>query len=66
MEIPTIYLPPVLELKLDLTEEQFWQLCRDNDDLRFEQTANGELIIMPPTGSNTGKINANLIYQLMT
>ena len=66
METPTIYLPPVLELKLDLTEEQFWQLCRDNDDLRFEQTANGELIIMSPTGSRTGKINADLIYQLMS
>ncbi|MGD1713800.1 Uma2 family endonuclease [Dapis sp. BLCC M172] len=65
MEIPTIYLPPVLELKLDLTKEQFWQLCRENDDLRFEQTANGDLIIMPPTGSSTGKINADLIYQLM-
>ncbi|NET17414.1 MAG: Uma2 family endonuclease [Okeania sp. SIO1H6] len=65
MEIPTIYLPPVLELKLDLTEEQFWQLCRENDDLRFEKTANGELIIMSPTGSSTGKVNADLIYQLM-
>ncbi|WP_287518586.1 hypothetical protein [Okeania sp. SIO2C2] len=28
-----IYLPPVLELKLDLTEEQFWQLCGGPKDL---------------------------------
>ncbi len=64
MEIPTIYLPPVLELKLDLTESQFWQLCRDNNDLRFEKTANGELIIMSPTGGNTSNNNAGITAQL--
>jgi Uma2 family endonuclease len=64
MEAPTIYLPPRLELKIDLTDEQFWQLCRDNDDLRFEATATGELIVMSPTGSITSDRNADLIYQL--
>ncbi|MGC9523977.1 MAG: Uma2 family endonuclease [Limnospira sp.] len=64
METPTTYLSPKLELKLPLTDEQFWQLCRDNDDLRFEATANGELIIMPPTGGYTSERNADLIYQL--
>ena len=64
METPTIYLPPRLELKIDLTEEQFWQLCQENDDLRFERSATGELIIMSPTDGNTGKRNADLTYQL--
>ncbi|NEP41969.1 MAG: Uma2 family endonuclease [Okeania sp. SIO2H7] len=66
METSTINLPPKLELKIDISDEQFWQLCRDNDDLRFEKTATGELIIMPPTGSNTGKRNADLTYQLQS
>jgi Uma2 family endonuclease len=66
METSTINLPPRLELKIEISDEQFWQLCRDNDDLRFEKTATGELIIMPPTGSNTGKRNADLTYQLQS
>lgn len=64
METPTISLPPRLELEIDLTEEQFWQLCQNNDDLRFERSAKGELIIMPPTGSITGERNSELNFQL--
>ncbi|NEO42492.1 MAG: Uma2 family endonuclease [Moorea sp. SIOASIH] len=64
MNTSSISLPPTLELKLDLTDKQFWQLCHDNSDLRFERTATGELIIMSPTGSTTGERNADLIYQL--
>ncbi|NET26845.1 Uma2 family endonuclease [Okeania sp. SIO1I7] len=64
MEIPIIYLPPRLELKIDLTDEQFWQLCQENDDLRFERSATGELIIMSPTGSITGERNSELNFQL--
>jgi len=64
METAGICLPPRLELKLNLTDEQFWQLCQENDDLRFEATATGELIIMPPTGGTTSDRNADLTYQL--
>ena len=64
MDTVTIDVPRTLELKIDLTDEQFWQLCRDNDDLQFERTATGELIIMSPTGGSTGKRNADLIFQL--
>ena len=35
---------------LEMTEDQFLQLCSDNGDLRMELTANRELIIMPPVG----------------
>ena len=41
-----------------LTDEQFYQLCQDNEDLRLELTAEGELIIMSPTGGTTGSRNA--------
>ncbi|UKO98163.1 Uma2 family endonuclease [Nostoc sp. UHCC 0870] len=43
-----------------LSEDQFYQLCRDNPDIKFELNANGELIVMPPTGGETGKSNAKL------
>jgi Uma2 family endonuclease len=49
-----------------LTAAQFEHLCRDNRDLRLELTSNGELIVMPPTGSRTGLRNANLTRQLTT
>jgi Uma2 family endonuclease len=49
---------------IKLTSEEFYQLCQDNPDLKLERNAAGELIIMPPTGGETGKRNANLIFQL--
>lgn len=64
METPIISLPPQLALKINLTEEQFWQLCHENDNLQFEKTAQGELIVMPPTGGNTSERNADLTFQL--
>ena len=57
-------LPPILQLNIELTDEQFFRLCQDNRDYRFERTANGDLIIMPPTGSETGRRNADLTFQL--
>jgi Uma2 family endonuclease len=49
---------------IHMTDEQFFQLCQDNRNLRFERNANGELIIMPPTGGETSNTNAGLIFQL--
>jgi Uma2 family endonuclease len=60
MDTITLELNPVIEL----TDEQFFQLCQQNRDLRFERTASGELIIMPPTGGETSNRNADLTYQL--
>jgi Uma2 family endonuclease len=49
---------------LGLTDEQFYQLCIDNRELRIELTAHGELIIMPPTGSMTGWHNAKITHRI--
>jgi Uma2 family endonuclease len=59
-----INLPSTLKLEIDLTDEQFFQLCQKNRDYRFERTALGELIIMPPTGSDTGRRNVKITTQL--
>jgi Uma2 family endonuclease len=61
-----ISLPPVLELNIDLTDEQFFQVCQANRDLKFERSANGYLIIRSPTGGATGNRNADLIAQIYT
>jgi Uma2 family endonuclease len=49
---------------LQLDDEQFFQLCQDNRDLQFERNANGTLIIMPPTGGDTGRRNFELCLEL--
>lgn len=60
MNALTVNLKPALEL----TDEQFFQICQANRDLKFERTATGELIIMPPTGGETGNRNGRLNQQL--
>ncbi|MBD0362768.1 MAG: Uma2 family endonuclease, partial [Coleofasciculus sp. C3-bin4] len=65
MNVATINLPSTLELKIELTDEQFFQLCQNNRDLRFERTAKGDLLIMPPTGGETSNRNARLTQRLM-
>jgi Uma2 family endonuclease len=57
---PTIAIPQTFKV----THEQFQQIAAVNRDLRLERTATGELIVMPPTGSNTGKHNQDLSGQL--
>jgi len=47
-----------------ITDEQFYQLCVANRDLRLERTAKGDLIIMPPTGGKTGNRNLKIAQQL--
>ncbi|MEL7242519.1 MAG: Uma2 family endonuclease [Cyanobacteria bacterium J06641_2] len=53
-----------LQLTIDLTDEQFWQLCQKNQEWKFERTASGELLIMSPTGGETGNRNIEIAYQL--
>ncbi|MCU0532709.1 MAG: Uma2 family endonuclease [Hydrococcus sp. Prado102] len=47
-----------------ITDEQFYQLCRQNPETKFERNAKGEIIIMSPTGGETGKLNFNLALKL--
>jgi Uma2 family endonuclease len=50
----------IANLKLRVTPEEFERLCQLNRDLRLELSKNGELIVMPPTGGETGKRNSKL------
>ncbi len=61
METLTLKVPPAV----GLTDEQFYQLCVANEEWRLELTAQGELIIMPPTGGETGIRNSDLNAQLV-
>jgi Uma2 family endonuclease len=53
--------PVILNFKnLDLSDEQFYQLCQDNQNWQLERTAKGELVIMPPVGGVSGNREADL------
>jgi Uma2 family endonuclease len=47
-----------------LSDDQFYQLCQDNENWQLERTAQGELIIMPPVGGLSGNRESNLIGEL--
>ncbi|MEH1943409.1 MAG: Uma2 family endonuclease [Nostoc sp.] len=64
MDAVTTTFPSTLKLKIDLTDDQFFQICQKNRDYRFERTASGELLIMSPTGTDTGKRNVKITTQL--
>ncbi len=51
-------------LALRVTPEQFAALAAANRELRLERTATGELIVNPPTGSETGYQNWSLSGEL--
>jgi Uma2 family endonuclease len=57
-EIPplVLHLAPVIEV----SDQQFFDLCQLNRDLRIECTSQGDLVIMPPTGGETGRMNFEL------
>lgn len=59
---------PRLEVQFDpvitMDDEQFFQFCQINRDLRMERTATGKVIIMSPAGGETGSRNAELTFAL--
>ncbi|WP_427163020.1 Uma2 family endonuclease [Aliinostoc sp. HNIBRCY26] len=55
-----IQMPPSMQM----TDEQFFDFCQVNRDLRIEMNQFGEISIMPPTGSETGNREGNIFGQL--
>jgi Uma2 family endonuclease len=47
-----------------MSADQFYEFCQANQDLRIERTAQGKLIVMPPTSAETGNRNFNISAQL--
>jgi Uma2 family endonuclease len=60
METLTINVPTAV----GITDEQFYQLSIANEEWRLELTAEGELIIMSPTGGESGIRNSDLTTDL--
>jgi len=56
----TVNLEPITKL----TRAQFYELCAANPELKLERSANGELVIMSPTGGETGAWNSDITIDL--
>jgi Uma2 family endonuclease len=50
--------------KLTMSDEEFFEFCQLNPELRIERSSEGDLIVMPPTGGKTGIQNVKLIVAL--
>lgn len=46
-----------------MSDEQFYQFCLLNSELRIERTTDKYIIVMPPTNSDTGSKNFDLITE---
>ncbi|MEO0375275.1 MAG: Uma2 family endonuclease [Cyanobacteria bacterium P01_A01_bin.17] len=53
-----------LEPLVELTDDAFYQLCGANPEVKFERSAQGELVVMPPTGGFSGNRNSKLTARL--
>ena len=49
---------------LHMSEDEFFRFCINNPELKLERNANGDIIIMAPTGFETGTKNVELAYQI--
>ena len=61
------YISPVVlhwPPSMRVVNDQFFEFCQANKELRIERTAQGDCEIMAPTGGETGWLNAALTAQL--
>ena len=57
------YLPLTITVP-GITDAQFQRFCEQYENFRVEYTAEGELLVMPPTDPKTSKQNSWITYQL--
>jgi Uma2 family endonuclease len=65
---PTAFDFPAISIHLSpaypMTQDQFFDFCQQNEGKRFERTAEGEIIIMAPSGGEAGFQDAEVCTQL--
>lgn len=44
--------------------EEFEKICRQNSEMRFEMSKDGEISVMPPVHADTSEKNADIVIQL--
>ena len=64
--LPEESLPAKLTLNPEspLSDDEYYAFCQANAEVRFERTAQGEIIIVPPAGYESDYRNADVVTQL--
>ena len=55
---------PLLLEGSGMTDDEFYEFCLENAELRIERDPNGKIIIMPPTTSETGRRNSKIHIEI--
>jgi Uma2 family endonuclease len=59
-----IALPVRLRTDVPMSDEEFLRFCAANEPNRFERDANGEIIVMSPTGFEGSGIESDVFFEL--
>jgi Uma2 family endonuclease len=54
----------ILNPELRMNDDEYYEFCMSNPDVRFERTARGEIVIVPPAGAESDYRNADVIIKL--
>jgi Uma2 family endonuclease len=56
--------PMAIQWERGMTDDEYFQFCAENPDLRIERSAEGDILIMPPVGGESSFRNSQLAIQL--
>jgi Uma2 family endonuclease len=56
--------PMVIQWEYEMTDDEYYQFCQINQNLRIERTAQKDILIMPLAGAETSFRNSELSAQL--
>lgn len=62
--LSNLELPVRLRFERPMTDEELMRFCAENEPMRVEREANGELIVMSPSGSEGGGIETDVATEL--
>jgi len=62
--LPETELPIRIRLDRPMTDEELFRFCAENEQVRVERDANGELIVMSPSGLEGSGRNSEIIADL--
>lgn len=51
---------------ITLSNQQFYEFCRTNPELRIERNASEEIIVMPPAFADTGNQNSRALGSFLS
>jgi Uma2 family endonuclease len=56
--------PMAIQWERGMTDDEYFQFCADNPDLRIERSPEGDILIMPPAGGESSFRNSELTAEL--